>query len=421
MNKPRVIFPFVEAGMGHIMPQKSILSAFEKKYGDKVECVRSDFFNENGDPLLKRFGWHMAREVEKENLSKLYGFFTTFSLLFWGTQLSTWGVMRAYVPGSYRKGVEHMEELKPDLVVSTHWSTNYYAERMPNKPLTVRYIPDIYINKLDNYPCDLTLVSNEVGYKHGLTVFNYRYNESNLKKVPFCIREEAFSADPDKRRARKKLGVNDDEFVVVSIEGGYGIGKTPAICKEAFKRNMPVTIFALCGKNEKARMKIEKMIEKNKDKQTKVIVKGFIDNVFDYFAAADIMCGKSGASTTAEPCFFGLPMIITKHASHIERNNANYYVEFLKCAFNIFNTEKICDKIEELKNNPAEMNRLRENALKNHDNYGAEKAADAIFELLCTRFPELKETSAVKSEAIKKAEESAKEIESGEQKLAEAR
>lgn len=390
MTKPRVIFPLVEAGMGHIMPQKSIYSAFEKKYGNKVECVCSDFFNESGDPLLKRFGWHMAREVEKENISKIYGFFTTFSLLFWGTRLSTWGVMRAYVPGSYNRGIEHMEELKPDMVVSTHWATNYYAERMQNKPLTVRYVPDIYINKLDCYPCDLTLVSNEAGYNHGLTAFKYRYNEKNLKKVPFCIREEAFSADSDKTRARNKLGVGADEFVVVSIEGGYGIGKTPDICKEAFRRNMPVTIFALCGKNEKALKKINRMIADNRDKKTKVIAKGFIDNVFDYFAAADVMCGKSGASTTAEPCFFGLPMIITKHASHIERNNASYYVNYLKCAFNIFNTKKICDKIEELKNDPEKMRSLRENALKNHLNYGAEQAADEIFALLCTRYPALK-------------------------------
>ncbi len=393
MKKPRVIFPLVEAGMGHIMPQKSILSVFERKYGDKVECVRSDFFNETGNPALKRFGWHMAREVHKHNASKLYGFLTTFSMDFWGTKISTWGVMRAYVPASYGEGIMHMEELEPDMVVSTHWATNFYAENMKNKPLTVRYIPDIYINKLDCYPCDLMLVSNDIGYAHGLKAFKYRFNENNLKQVPFCIREEAFSADPDKTRAREKLGVGIDEFVVVSIEGGYGMGKTAAIVKEAFKRNMNVTIFALCGKNEKARAKIEKMIAKNTDKQTKVFAKGFIDNVFDYFAAADIMCGKSGASTTAEPCFFGLPMIITKHATHIEKNNANYYVNYLKCAYNIFNVKKICDKIAELQSSPKLLQTLKERALSKHSEYGAEKAADRIFELLCTKFPELKEST----------------------------
>ena len=29
--KPRVVFPFVEAGMGHIMPQRSLVEAFERK------------------------------------------------------------------------------------------------------------------------------------------------------------------------------------------------------------------------------------------------------------------------------------------------------------------------------------------------------------------------------------------------------
>ena len=33
-RKPRVVFPFVEAGFGHIMAEKSIADAFEKKYGN---------------------------------------------------------------------------------------------------------------------------------------------------------------------------------------------------------------------------------------------------------------------------------------------------------------------------------------------------------------------------------------------------
>ena len=36
MKKIRVLFPYVEAGFGHIMPMKSIDRAFRAKYGDKV-------------------------------------------------------------------------------------------------------------------------------------------------------------------------------------------------------------------------------------------------------------------------------------------------------------------------------------------------------------------------------------------------
>lgn len=33
MYKPKVVFAFVEAGMGHIVPERSIADAFEEKYG----------------------------------------------------------------------------------------------------------------------------------------------------------------------------------------------------------------------------------------------------------------------------------------------------------------------------------------------------------------------------------------------------
>ena len=41
MKKIKVLFPFVEAGFGHIMTEKSICDAFEKKYGAVTEIVRS--------------------------------------------------------------------------------------------------------------------------------------------------------------------------------------------------------------------------------------------------------------------------------------------------------------------------------------------------------------------------------------------
>ena len=53
MRKPRVLFPFTEAGLGHIMPMRAIAAKFEELYGDKVEIIRSAFFQENGSEELK--------------------------------------------------------------------------------------------------------------------------------------------------------------------------------------------------------------------------------------------------------------------------------------------------------------------------------------------------------------------------------
>ena len=42
-KKLKVVFPFVEAGLGHIMTEKSIADAFENKYGEYFEIVRTNF------------------------------------------------------------------------------------------------------------------------------------------------------------------------------------------------------------------------------------------------------------------------------------------------------------------------------------------------------------------------------------------
>ena len=98
--KPRVLFPFAEAGMGHIMPMRSIADAFEKKYGSVTEIVRSDFFTEGGQPRMRKFEERMAREVRKQNKFPAYGFFSTACMDFFGTRISSYTMMRCLVPGT---------------------------------------------------------------------------------------------------------------------------------------------------------------------------------------------------------------------------------------------------------------------------------------------------------------------------------
>ena len=143
MSKPRVIFPYTESGFGHIMPMNCIADKFEELYGDKVECVRSQFFTESGDKKLSALDKRLKQDVVNSNKSTLYGHIQTFSMELFRTRLSIWGAMTFLKMGSKRRGIKHMDELKPDLVVSTHFATNYYAVHCKSKPLTAVYFPDI--------------------------------------------------------------------------------------------------------------------------------------------------------------------------------------------------------------------------------------------------------------------------------------
>ncbi|MDE6850644.1 MAG: hypothetical protein K2J54_04880 [Clostridia bacterium] len=388
MSKPRVVFPFTEAGLGHIMPMNSIADEFERLYSDRVEIVRSQFFTETGDKLLKEYEGKLSEGVRKFNKSPVFGFYATFNMDFWGTKISSWGAVRYIGNGADEIGIEHMKALKPDLVVSTHWATNYYAMKMEDRPLTAMYCPDAKINTLFRYPCDLAMVSMPTGYERALKMHKRRFNSDNLKLVPFLIRKEAFDIVPDKRALRIKAGLDADKFTVFVADGGFGVGKAEKTCAELLKRDLPINLIAVCGKNEELYKRLTVMKSKG---NTVFKPLGLVDDILSLIACADICCGKSGASLMAEPCFFGVPQLITHYANDIERWIGKYYIKTVGSAIKEFNIKKACDLIEKFVAYPALLQPYRQAALSVHSNYGAEQCARYIFDLLCAKFPELKD------------------------------
>ena len=386
MRKPRVVFAFTEAGLGHIMPLKSIADAFKKKYGDKVECVDSNFFTETNSKRLNDFAKLLTSEVVKHNKRNWYGYGTTVLSDLVGVKISSDFVMRYRIPGAFKEGVKHANDLNCDLMVSTHWATNYYAIHSESKPLTFMYCPDALLNAPFRYKCDVMSCSVKNGYDLAMKKYPKRYNKDNLKLVPFAIRNEAFDIPLDKKENRKILGIDENAFVVTLAEGGYGIGKMEKICNIAYERDLPFTMFALCGKNKELFKRLSNLTKKGK---TTIIPLEFTDNIFNYLCASDVFCGKSGASMVAEPCFFGVPHIMTQNATNIEEQNADYYVNYVKSAMCIFKPEKVVDKLVEFEKDRSLLIPYIENAKAHHEHYGGEKIADHIYELLKTRFKEL--------------------------------
>lgn len=385
MDKPRIIFPFAEAGLGHIMPLKSIADAFEKKYGDVTQCVRTSFFGDSDDRHLRAFGKFIGEEVVKQNRHTFYGFLSTFVMTLFGTRISSWATMKVRVRGAYAAAVARMEQLRPDLVVSTHWATNYYAERLSPKPLTAVYVPDAHINALFRYPADLTAISMSTGYETALKKYRRRFDRDNLRLVPFAIREEAFAVDPDKKVNRRKLGLDENKFTVVLAEGGYGLGKMKEICKSVIALDLPVILIPLCGKNDELYRELNATVCGDR---TEMYPQSFRPDVFEFMASADLFCGKSG-NIIAEPTFFGVPSVITKHATGIEKRIGDYYVRKVGCAVDEFDPRKVARMIADFAADPGKLDGYRNNARANRGNYGAEHFADCLFELLRTRFPHL--------------------------------
>ena len=379
MEKIKVLFPFVEAGFGHIMTERSICDAFEKKYGDYCQVIRCNFYQDSGSPAMKKFEERLVKEVRKYSKYNVYGYASILAMNIFGSKISSWFVMEKVVKGAYKDCVKYMEDLEPDVVVSTHWATNYYAVKSSKKPYTVMYIPDAHANALFRYHADLSLISMKEGYDRARR-FKRRYNDDNFKLAPFAIRGQAFEVTGTKQEIRQRLG-HDDKFTLYLTEGGYGIGRAEELCKMLIEEDLPISVIVVCGKNPELYERLSKLKSKG---NLSFYPYGFCENVLELIASSDLYLGKSG-NGLAEAAFYGVPIVVTHSSNDIEKLIAEHYVTHVKDAIRIFNSKKCLEFIKGAINGSQEYLELKSH-IKPREEFGGEGIADIIFEEINKKF-----------------------------------
>ena len=375
-RKPRIVFTFIEAGMGHIIPERAVADAMEQKYGGKVEVVRSYFYSETGNAELKKFGQTLVKPVEKQSRSRFYGKLCMFGLWLFGDTISHEFVMRMRGPKSVRPALEHMRELDADVVFATHWAATYYIGKMKkDRPYSVLYCPDLYSNGMFNMDCNDFLISTE----EGLAEANRErmYGGGNASLVTYPIRNEAFALEGKRSEWRRELNIPEDRFTVVLSDGGYGMAKLEATVTELVKHKAEITIFAVCGKNAEGAERLKKL---KCAEGIDLRVFGFTDKMLEFLCAADLYVGKSGANSIAEPTFFGLPVILTKCITPIEVGTKKYFKDIIGNALFIRSPKKAAEKIAYFATHRDELKTLAENTKKRRAAYGAEQIADLLYE-----------------------------------------
>ena len=76
-RKLRILFPYVEAGTGHIMPMKAFVFEFRKKYGNEFDIIETDFFKEKNDKELMSYEEWFCNKVRKFAASPIKGRIST--------------------------------------------------------------------------------------------------------------------------------------------------------------------------------------------------------------------------------------------------------------------------------------------------------------------------------------------------------
>lgn len=380
MRKPRVVFAFVEAGMGHIMPMQAIYEVFVKKYGDKCEVIKSYFFQDTGNPDMKHVEEEFIKEVKLHNRKRGRGSFHFALLDLFGTRICLKYLMEKRYAVGFKPSVEYIQELNPDLIFNTHFSTLYYSCYAREKGLIDSYIaaycPDPRIGKQWDTRVDLIGISSKLGK---IEAEKRRFAKGQVVEVPFLIRPQVEEYDKGRRHYRRQLGIPEDNFTILLADGAYGAGKLRDTVYGLLKLKHNVTILAVCGKNGKL---CEEFLSLKVPSNITFMPFGFTDKMLLLSACCDIFIGKAGASNLAEPCYFGAPQIINFTATPLEKWIAKYYTKYVRSAVLIRNIDKVVRTVEQWIEDGSRMNSLKEACMTQHRTDGPEMLADILWKKL---------------------------------------
>ena len=386
--KPKVVFAFVEAGMGHIAPATAISDAFEKKYGQYCDVVRSKFFTEDQDEDLIKVQEGIIKDTKRQASSKLYGAFMDVVPKMIGGKLS-----RNFTDNFFRKGtkkaIDKIRKMNADLIMSTYCFTSHYAIRSRKKynlnTLVATYIPDPMLHMGWDREGDLLFTCNNQAYR----LANKKKHKDKVFEVPFVLRKEASEIKESKLQMREKLGLPKDKFTILLCDGAYGQKNLKNFTEELVKLDHPLTVIAVCGKNQELFNHFQS-IKSSANKNITFIPMGFANNMLELNCAADLFVGKGGANAICEAFYFDSPAIVSSYANHLERGISNYYIKKQNLGEIIFNKKKFIDKIEEILNQKDWHDKYEVSLQKMKNDSGAEKVADILFDELVKQYPKLK-------------------------------
>jgi len=126
-----------------------------------------------------------------------------------------------------------------------------------------------------------------------------------------------FAALPDRVAAARRLRLDPQRPMVLIMGGGLGVGMMEAVAHALRTHPLAAQLVFITGSNHALRRKLKAM-------SRSWIVRGFVDNMPDWLAVADVAISKAGGLAGSELLAAGVPTIIPCRLTGHEAMNAQY-------------------------------------------------------------------------------------------------
>jgi UDP-N-acetylglucosamine:LPS N-acetylglucosamine transferase len=278
-----------------------------------------------------------------------------------------------------------IEERRPDATVTVLPGTTGFVARSVLKsgvPANVEVVitdwADIHLGWASTVPAQYTVpTENAVQTLTGVGI-----PRSSVDMHGFIVRDQFSHLEqgPDARRkARERLGLPQDRFLVLAMVGAEGSPAALAHLGAVADTPLDSDILVVCGRNRRLFKKMQRFTGVNP-----IVPLGFVENVADLMVASDVLLTKTGAVTLAEAFCCGLPVLAFDPLPGQEEGNARYVVES-GAAELATSPAHLASLVGELRWSPGRRESLVENGRRLASPGAAEATARAIVQRIQAR------------------------------------
>ena len=229
---------------------------------------------------------------------------------------------RGFAERTNKRFVKYLKAFQPDAVICTHYlpvEIMAHLERKGFNPLTVCVVTDFEAHALwMEQAVDLYCVAAQET-KASLVARGAMAENVAVTGVPIAVK---FASCLDARAVRKNFGLRDDLPVLLVLGGGFGMGPVAKILSALDKVERDFQTLVVAGRNEKLRRELA-----CGDFRRPTRVLGFVTNMHELMAVADLIITKPGGLTTSEALAMGKPLFILNPIPGQEAANSDFLLE----------------------------------------------------------------------------------------------
>ena len=369
-KKLKVAILSVAAGAGHVRAAQALEQSILENYPD-AEAIHLDVMNYVPKLFRKLYAESYVHIINR--YPALWGYMYEKSDLVRSDKSLVKKMRVAIERLNTKKLLKKMIELKPDIIISTHFLPPELISKMIKGGAK---LPPSWVQVTDFDLHGLWVNDHMTGYFAASEEVAFRMKARGIPEDIITVTGipimPVFSQKLSREECAKELGLNPEIPTMILMSGGLGVGSIDSLTKHLLGIEEEMQIIALAGRNEQLLAKLQELA---KQYPGKLVPMGFTTTIERAMAASDLAITKPGGLTTSECLAMGLPMIAVSPIPGQEERNADYILEN-GTGLKAHDETGVEFKVRELLKHPERLKQMSENAKK----IGKPNAAKKVLE-----------------------------------------